>query len=61
MSANKKPSHPAAVKANICKLKKDGKIEEIEKLSVRPIVFCNKCKAKADNPSHLCNPRAIKE
>jgi hypothetical protein len=44
----------------ICKLKKDGKIDEIEAHEVKPIVYCNKCKAKSNNPSTLCNPRALK-
>lgn len=46
--------------ARICKLKKDGKIEEIEALELKPIVFCQKCKAQSNNPSYLCNPRGLK-
>jgi hypothetical protein len=44
----------------LCKLKADGKIDEIERLELKPIVYCNKCKAKSNNPSSLCNPRALK-
>jgi hypothetical protein len=47
-------------KERICKLKKDGKLEEIDLHELNPIVYCNKCKAKADDPSYLCNPRALK-
>jgi hypothetical protein len=61
MSNKQKSSKPMVHKQNICKLKKDGNLEEIAKLSAKPIVFCNKCKAQADNPSSLCNPRAIKQ
>jgi len=39
---------------------KDGKLDEVETHSVKPIVFCNKCKAKANDPSYLCNPRTLK-
>ena len=51
---------PAGHKVRICKLKKDGKLEEIDRLGLKPIVYCDKCKAKADDPSCLCNPRALK-
>jgi hypothetical protein len=51
---------PAGHQVRICKLKADGKIDEIERLESKPIVFCNKCKAKSNNPSSLCNPRGLK-
>lgn len=51
---------PQKHKVHLCKLSKDGKLEEVEALSVKPIVFCNKCKAKSNDPSSLCNPRALK-
>ncbi|GAW68277.1 hypothetical protein GPEL0_01r4545 [Geoanaerobacter pelophilus] len=44
----------------MCKLKKDGRVEELEKYQKDPIVFCNKCKMQANDPCLLCNPRAIK-
>jgi hypothetical protein len=47
-------------KVRICKLRKDGKLEEITVHELKPIVYCNKCKAKANDPSYLCNPRALK-
>jgi len=60
MSGNAKGENPAKQKVRICKLKKDGAIEEIEQLERSPIVFCSKCKAKADDPLSVCNPRALK-
>lgn len=50
----------APVKHKLCKLSKDGKLEEVEALSVKPIVYCNKCRAKSNDPGSLCNPRALK-
>lgn len=60
MSAQERSGKQTPAKAKMCKLKKDGMIEEIDKLSARPIVICNKCRAEADSPTHLCNPRALK-
>lgn len=60
MSAKEKSAAPAA-KAKMCKLVKDGREDLIAQVTLRPTVFCNKCKAKADNPSILCNPRALKK
>lgn len=51
---------PAGSKERMCKLKADGRIEEIDLRELNPIVYCNKCRAKADNPSYLCNPRSLK-
>jgi len=51
---------PAKHKVHVCKLNKDGKLEEVEALSVKPIVYCNKCRAKSNDPGSLCNPRALK-
>lgn len=60
MSSKGRAVQPAMQKDKICKLNKDGKLEEIARLSVKPIVFCSKCRAQADSPSSLCNPRALK-
>lgn len=51
---------PLKHKDHMCKLKKDGRTEELEKFQENPIVFCNKCKMQANDPCRLCNPRAIK-
>jgi hypothetical protein len=59
MGEKEKSGQPAG-KVRICKLKADGKIEEIDIRELNPIVYCNKCRAKADDPSYLCNPRALK-
>jgi hypothetical protein len=48
------------VKHKVCKLNKDGKLDEVEALSVKPIVVCGKCKAKANDPGSVCNPRTLK-
>ena len=60
MGETVKSGKPAASKERMCKLKADGKIEEIDRRELNPIVYCNKCRAKADHPSYLCNPRALK-
>jgi len=60
MGDQEKCKKPQQHKVRICKLIKDGKLEEIEALSLKPIVFCNKCKAKANDPGQLCNPRTLK-
>ena len=60
MGDQEKCEKPSKHKVHLCKLNKDGKLDEIETLSVKPIVFCHKCKAKANDPSYLCNPRTLK-
>jgi hypothetical protein len=60
MGEMEKCEKPAKHKTHMCKLRKDGKLDEIELLELNPIVYCNKCRAKADDPSYLCNPRALK-
>jgi len=60
MSGIGKAEQSVRQKVRICKLKKDGELEEVERREQNPIVFCSKCKAKADDPSSLCNPRALK-
>jgi hypothetical protein len=47
-------------KVRLCKLKKDGKLDEVGRHGLNTIVYCDKCKAKADDPSCICNPRALK-
>ena len=60
MGDQEKCEKPSKHKVHMCKLNKDGKSDEVEAYSVKPIVFCNKCKAKSNDPSYLCNPRALK-
>jgi hypothetical protein len=60
MGDQEKCEKPLKHKVHICKLNKDGKLDEVEALSAQPIVFCNKCKAKANDPRSLCNPRTLK-
>lgn len=60
MAEKGKSGKPAGAKERICKLKKDGKLDEVELHEQKPVVFCSKCKAKSDDPSYLCNPRALK-
>lgn len=51
---------PTGHQAHMCKLKKDGKLDEFEQHEANPIVYCNKCRARAGHPLLLCNPRALK-
>jgi hypothetical protein len=60
MGIQEKCENPVQHKVRMCKLIKDGKSEEVELHSLKPIVFCCKCKVKADDPRYLCNPRALK-
>lgn len=60
MSDKEKCENPAKHKVHMCKLRKDGKIEEVEKFEANPIVYCNKCRIKANDPCVVCNPRALK-
>jgi len=60
MGDQEKCEKPLKHKVHLCKLNKDGKLDEVETHSAKPIVFCNKCKAKANDPSYLCNPRTLK-
>lgn len=55
-----KVDQPGKQRVRICKLKKDGELEEVERREQNPIVFCSKCQAKADDPLAVCNPRALK-
>lgn len=50
----------AGPKDRMCKLRKDGKLDEIALRELKPIVYCNKCRAESNDPSYLCNPRALK-
>jgi hypothetical protein len=61
MAEKGKAFHQTGQKVRLCKLKKDGKLDEISLYQQNPIVYCNKCKAKAADPSLLCNPRALKK
>jgi hypothetical protein len=61
MAENGKAFHQAGQKLRLCKLRKEGKLEEISLHERNPIVYCNKCKAVANDPSLLCNPRALKK
>ncbi len=43
----------------MCELKAKGLMEEIDKRSDKPTVVCGKCRAKANLPEHLHNPRPL--
>ena len=60
MGGQVKCEKPLKQRVNICKLKKDGKLDEVEAYALKPIVFCNKCKAVSNDPCYLCNPRTLK-
>ena len=44
---------------NMCKLTKEGMMEEIDKRSNKPTAVCNRCRAKADAARDLCQPRML--
>lgn len=60
MGEKERCEHPSGHKVHMCKLKKDGRDEEYERHGQNPIVYCNKCKVRADDPLVVCNPRALK-
>lgn len=60
MGEKEKCESPAKHKAHMCKLRKDGRTDELERYGQNPIVYCNKCKARANDPLVVCNPRALK-
>ena len=59
MSGLKSCPKGAEHKAHMCRLKHEGRIEEMDKHSAQPKFVCNKCGAKADEEEYLCNPRPI--
>ncbi len=42
---------------HMCKLRKKGLMEEIDRRSANPTVVCNKCGARANENRDLCQPR----
>ncbi len=46
-------------KLKMCELKAKGLMEEIDKRSSQPTVVCGKCRAKANTPEDLHNPRPL--
>ena len=59
MSELKECSTPTKHQAHMCQLKKEGRIEDIDRHSANPRYVCNKCQAKADEEGYLCNPRPL--
>jgi len=43
----------------MCELRAKGLMEEIDRRSAKPTVVCGKCRAKADRPEYLHNPRPL--
>lgn len=60
MADKEKCEQPARHKAHMCKLKKDGRMDEYQRHGEKPIVYCNKCRVQANDPLVVCNPRSIK-
>lgn len=60
MADKEKCEQPARHKTHMCKLKKDGRMDEYERNGENPIVYCNKCRVQANDPLVVCNPRSIK-
>lgn len=50
---------PSEHLAHMCKLRKHGLMEEIDRHSAHPTVICCKCGAKADSAAYLCQPRPL--
>lgn len=44
---------------NMCKLTKEGLMEEIDKRANDPTSVCNRCRAKANAARDLCQPRML--
>lgn len=44
---------------HMCKLRKKGLMEEIDRRSDRPAVVCAKCGARANEGRDLCQPRPL--
>jgi hypothetical protein len=45
----------------MCQLKAQGLMEEIDRRSTNPTVVCGKCRAKANLPEQVHNPRPLKK
>jgi len=41
---------------HLCQLRKDGKIQEVKKMSKDPAVSCLLCEEIADSADHVCSP-----
>jgi hypothetical protein len=59
MNDKEKCPSPGEHKLHMCKLQEKGLMEEIDRHSAKPTVICNKCRAKADEATYLCNPRPL--
>ncbi len=44
---------------HLCKLRKEGLMQEIDRCSAHPLFICCKCGAKADRAEFLCQPRPL--
>lgn len=59
MSEYKGCDRPEEHKAHMCQLKREGRMEEIDKNASAPRFVCNRCGAKANEEGFLCTPRPI--
>ncbi len=57
---NNKPAAPMPVgQMKMCKLTKEGMMEEIDQRSNQPTAVCNRCRSKANAARDLCQPRTL--
>ncbi|MDZ4184110.1 MAG: hypothetical protein U1D97_03910 [Desulfuromonadales bacterium] len=59
MSDKEKSSKHAERPLHLCKLRKEGLMEEIDRCSAHALFICCKCNAKADRAEFLCQPRPL--
>lgn len=50
---------PKAHKMHMCAMQHKGMMAEMDQLSNKPTVVCNKCGAKANTAANVCNPRPL--
>lgn len=59
MSDKEKSSKHEERPPHLCKLLREGLMEELERCSARPAFVCCKCGAKANQAKYLCQPRPL--
>lgn len=52
-------TNPGQHPLHLCRLKRLGRFEDIEKRSRAPLFVCHNCNALADHAADLCNPGTL--
>lgn len=47
---------PAEHETHLCRLKKEGNLQEMKAMSKEPVVSCLLCEELADSADHVCSP-----